>query len=93
MEVEVKVLGGLPVTFDVTCEGPDPSVGIFGNSYEWNVVAIGSRPIRAKEKTNWIQDRLTKHDEQAIIEAAERAYQDAADDAAIERGQREREYD
>ena len=66
IEIETTVLGGLPVTIEGTIQGAEPDVGIM-SSYvdEWYITAINGRPVKSAD---WIMRRLSKKDEEAIVE-------------------------
>jgi hypothetical protein len=58
-QVDITVLGGLPVTVTYRVERPDPDVGIF-ESYleEWWITHIHGR--RCKKPPEWLYERIRK---------------------------------
>lgn len=70
MQVELKVLGGLPVTVEYEVEGPDESVGLFGYALDdWRVIEINGR--KCKKAPQWLYDRIdAKKGEKERIELA-----------------------
>lgn len=66
--VDVTVLGGLQITVEFTTSGAEPDVGIM-SSYvdEWYITHISGRPLRKKEKCDWLYDRIAKAGEEEII--------------------------
>jgi hypothetical protein len=84
MEVEIKI-NGLPVTVDVTMAPAEPDVGIMGAYVDdYRIVAIGSRRVRAKENTGWLDRKVTDEHMREMAEKAEQAMQDDYDDYRIE---------
>lgn len=73
IEVDVTVLGGLPITVEGVIYGAEPDVGI-GSDYvgDWGIVAIAGKAKNA----NWLLKRLTKSDEASIVEAIMEASHD-----------------
>jgi hypothetical protein len=69
-DIDMTVLGGLPVTIEFTMAGADPSVGIM-SSYceEWVITHINGR--KCKKEPNWLYERIAarKGEEDRIIEA------------------------
>lgn len=61
MEMEIRVLGGLPLTVAVEIEPKDPSVGIFADSVNVDILYIGSRKVRIGERSNWLRKRIEAH--------------------------------
>ena len=57
-QVELKVLGGLPVTIDFYVRPADPSTGNYSRSIEdWEIIEIARRPVKYKD-TKWLLRRL-----------------------------------
>lgn len=78
MQAEVKVLGGLSITVEFTACRAEPDVGLMSDYFEdWHIVEIAGRPLRKKESADWICNRLTKRDEEAINDACYKAMDDA----------------
>lgn len=60
-EVDIRILGGLPVTVSAYVESADPSVGIFEpyvGSYD--ITYIGNRAC--KNPPDWLYKRIAKTD-------------------------------
>lgn len=70
-EADIRILGGLPVTVAYSVQPAEPDVGIF-SAYvdDWYIVAVNGRVQKTKKGKafDWIYSRLTKKDEEAIIE-------------------------
>lgn len=66
---DTTVLGGLLVTIGFTVQPAEPDVGIFSEYVDdWWIEAIAGRPVRRKEKTDWIDRRMTAKDREALVE-------------------------
>lgn len=81
MQAEVKVLGGLSIAVEFTACRAEPDVGLMSDYFEdWHIVEIAGRSLRKKESADWLYNRLTKRDEEAINEACYKAMDDAKHD-------------
>lgn len=82
-EVDIKVLGGLPVTVKVWIQSEDPEVGIF---YPYIEDYILCHHKTGKPHTQWIYNRIEKDGSDkvydAIWEALEESKRQAEMDAA-----------
>lgn len=57
MEIDIKVLGGLPVTVSYTIDGPDYDVGYMSAGLgEWEITHINGK--RCKKPPQWLYNRL-----------------------------------
>lgn len=72
-EVEVRILGGLPVTIEYNVAGAEPDVGIM-SAYvdDWYIVAVNGKYAKkgAKNPFAWVEKRIaeTKGEEARIRE-------------------------
>ncbi|WLJ71235.1 hypothetical protein [Sphingomonas phage Birtae] len=72
-EVEIRILGGLPVTFEYNIAGAEPDVGI-SSAYvdDYYIVAVNGRYPKkgAKNPFAWVEKRIaaTKGEEARIRE-------------------------
>jgi len=72
MEIEISVLGGLPVTVEFEMAGADPDVGIMSSYCDgWHVTHIAGRKV--KKAPQWLYNRIEqrKGEEDRIIQACE----------------------
>lgn len=70
-EADIRILGGLPVTVAYSVQPAEPDVGIFSDYVDdWYIVAVNGRTPKTKKGREfaWIYARLSKKDEEAIVE-------------------------
>lgn len=79
-EIDLRILGGLPVTVEFTVAPAEPDVGIF-SAYvdDWWITAINGRPVK---NCAWLDRRIdaTKGEEERIREALNDHTDDDCDD-------------
>ena len=69
-EVDVVVMGGLTINVEFKTSPPDRSVGEYSDNVDgWWIVGIAGRTLGKREKTDWIEKRLSKKDKQRIEDA------------------------
>ena len=95
MQTEVTVLGGLPITVEFRKCGAEPDVGIMSDYIdEWYIVEIAGRPLRKKEKCDWLYARIEKaKEEDKICEACYNAAEGYREQAEIDRWESSRDWD
>lgn len=72
-EIDIRILGGLPVTIEYSVQPAEPDVGIMsGYVDEWYVTAINGRPVKS---CAWLDRRIdaTKGERDRIVEALNEA--------------------
>ena len=74
MQIDIKVLGGLPVTVEFDAIGADPECGYMSDYVEdWSIVAINSRTVK---KCDWLYKRIeaAKEEEKILLACCESLY-------------------